>query len=579
VSGDVAPQPRSTGAVMRRLLALVWPYRLWMLGGIGFGFLAIVSNIGLMAVSAYLISKAALVTSVADVALVVTAVRVLAISRAAFRYFERYASHRATMRILVHIRAWFFDSIEPLAPARLEAHRSGDLLARVVRDVDTLEEFYVRVLLPPLVATLVTVFAALMLGLFEPLLGLVSLAFLLLAGVVLPGTSRWLTRQPSADVIVARARLDAALVDGIAGMADLVVYDQAGQQREMRLALGRSLDAAQQRLALLRGVGIGLGALTATLAGLTLLGIAVPLVTDGRLDGVFLALVPLAAIASFEAAQAMTPALQKLDETRTAADRLFELIDASPEVVDPVSPKPLPPDTSISIVGLRFRYGPAEPFVLDGLDLDIPSGSSLGLVGPSGSGKSTIVNLLLRFREFDEGTIRLGGTDLRALAAADVRASIGVVSQRVELFDATIRDNLALADADLSEQAMMDACRAVELHAFIMALPLGYDTRIGEDGVRLSGGERQRLAMARVLIKAAPILILDEPTAHLDGPTEARVLDGLTAFMATRTTLLVSHRPAVAARADRVITLAYQGGARSEDLVGSSSRRLYDPVG
>jgi thiol reductant ABC exporter CydC subunit len=555
----VSTHPRdvdgSPVAVERRLLRLMWPFRLWILGGAALGSLAIGSSVGLMAVSAYLISQSALISNVAEVALAVTAVRVLAISRAAFRYLERYVSHRATLRILANLRAWFYEAIEPLAPARLESHRAGDLLTRIVRDVDTLEDFYVRVLLPPLVAVAVTAFASLALGSFSPALGVVVLAFLLLAGVVLPLVSRSITREPSLEVVAARARLDAALVDGISGMADLVVFDQGGRQRAAQLALGRSLDVAQERIALLRGVSAGLGALAATLAGVTLLGVAIPLVTDGQLDGVFLALIPLAAIASFEAVQTLSPALQQLDSSRAAARRLFALIDAEPEVLDPPDPAPLPASRGISIEGLRFRYGPEEPMVFDGLDLEIPAGSSLGLVGPSGVGKSTIVNLLLRFREYSEGRILLGGTDLRALAADDVRATIGVVSQRVDLFDATIRDNLAVAHAEVTDERIVEACRMADLHTVIEALPDGYDTRIGEQGIRLSGGERQRLAIARAVIKDAPILILDEATANLDEATEDRVLQGLGEFMAERTTLIISHRRSVAERAERVVGL------------------------
>lgn len=551
MSDETAPRR----AVMRRSLGLIKPFRLWIAGGVLLGFVAIGSGIGLMTVSAYLISRAALVSNVADVALAITAVRVLAISRAAFRYLERYVTHRATLRILVHLRVWFYSAIEPLAPARLDHHRAGDLLARIVRDVDTLEDLYIRVAVPPLVAVLVTLFATLLMGAFEPILGLTLLAFMLLVGIALPLTSRRITRSPSAAVITARAHLDATLVDGVQGIAELLVFDQSGRHVEQERTLGRALASAQERLALMRGVATGMGALFASLAGITLLGMAIPLVTDGRLDGVFLALVPLAAIASFEAVQPLTQALQQLDSSQAAAERLFELIDAPAEVVDPVEVTPIGGADGISVRGLRFRYGPAEPLVLDGLDLELPPGGSLGLVGPSGSGKSTLVDLLLRFREFGEGEILLGGKDLRSYAADDVRGVIAVVSQRVDLFDATIRDNLAVADAELTDEQMIAASEMVDLHATISALPRGYDTRIGENGVRLSGGERQRLAIARAVIKDAPILILDEATANLDTETEQRILDRIAEFMAERTTLLITHRPSVAARTDRILTL------------------------
>jgi ATP-binding cassette subfamily C protein CydC len=541
--------------IFRRELQLLVPHRWWIVAGVLLGFLAIGSSIGLMAVSAWLISRAALISNVADVALAITAVRVLAISRAAFRYFERTVTHRATFRILSDLRVWFFAAVEPLAPARLEDYRSGDLLTRIAADIDSLEDLYVRVVVPPLVAALVTALAALLLGLFDPLLGVVLVLFLVLTGVALPLCSRWIGRQPSLELVATRGELNAVLVDQVQGIADLVAFDRAQRHRQEALDLGARLDRTGERLAIVRGLGAGLGALLASLAGITLLGIAIPLVTGGRLDGVYLALVPLAAIASFEAVQPLMQSMQLYDSTTAAGARLFELIDASPPVVEPVDPAPRPTAHDIAIRGLDFRYAPDLPLVLDSLDLSIPGGGSLGLVGPSGAGKSTLVDLLLRFREYEAGIIAIGGSDIRAYAPDDVRALIGVVPQHVHLFNATIRDNLALGNAWATDAQMVDACRIAQVHDFIETLPAGYATRVGEDGVLLSGGERQRLAIARAVLKDAPILVLDEATANLDPETEERLMDALSVWMAGRTTLIISHRPSVAARADRVIEL------------------------
>ncbi len=542
-------------STFRRELGLMAPYRWWIALGALLGFAAIGSGVGLMAMSAFLISKAALVTNVADVALAITAVRVLAISRAVFRYLERYTTHRATLRILTSLRVWFYRAIEPLAPARLAAYHSGDLLTRIVADIDALEDFYVRVLVPPVVAVLVTALGAVLLGAFSALLAIALLGFLALTGVALPLASRRLSREPARMLVATRADLGAMLVDEVRGVADLLALDEGERHRQRALAIGRELDRAGERLAAVRGLTTALTTLFTSLAGVTVLAIAIPLVTGGRLDGVFLALIPLAAMACFEAVAPLSLSVQLLDGTEKAAARLFELVDATPEVADPPEPAAPPAAHDVEVRGLRFRYGSAEPYALDGLDLAVPDGGSLALVGPSGSGKSTLVNLLLRFWDYREGEIRIGGRDLHDYKVEDVRRMLGVVSQQVHLFNATIRDNLAVADPDATDAQMEAACRMAQLHETILALPDGYETRVGENGVRLSGGERQRLAIARAILKDAPILVLDEATANLDVLTERRLLDSIGPFMAGRTTLVISHRASVAERVDGIVAL------------------------
>ena len=511
-----------------------------------------------MAMSAYLISKAAIVSNVAEIALAITAVRVLAIGRAAFRYLERYVTHRATFAILADLRVWFFASIEPLAPARLATRRSGDLLARIVADIETLEDFYVRIIVPPVVAVLVTAFASVLLGAFDPLLGLALVAFLVLTGIVLPVASRRLSRRPAIALVASRAELSAMLVDEIGGIADLVAMDRAADHRERLLALGRATDRATSELALVRGAAAALAATFASLASVTVLAIGVQLVGVGRLDGVYLAILPLVALASFEVIAPLSQAFGLLDANEAAARRLFELTDVPPAVTDApgLDPPPVIADHAIEFRNVRFRYGPDEPYVLDGCSFVVPSGASLAVVGPSGVGKSTLVNLLLRFWDYDEGEILIGGHELHELHADDVRRMLGVVAQDVHLFNATIRDNLALADADVTDEAIVAACRQARIHDAIAALPDGYATRIGQDGLLLSGGERQRLAIARAIIKDAPILILDEATANLDVETERDVLAALAPFMAGRTTLVVSHRASVAASTERTLAMA-----------------------
>ena len=540
---------------LRRLLRLVLPHWPWLAAAALFGVVAIGANVALMGLSAYLISKAAIASSVAELALAVTGVRVLAVSRATFRYLERYTTHRVMFRILATLRVWFYRAIEPLAPARLVHRRSGDLLARSVSDVDALEDFYIKVLMPPLVAAVVVASVCIVYGLFDVAIGLVLALFLVVTGVVLPLVSRRLSAMQTASMARMRGDVGAMLADQVQGLPDLVALDAASDHRARLLARARELDQARQRTGAIEGVSNALGGLFASLAGLTVLVLAIPLVSAGEVEGVFLAALPLAAIAAFEAVQPLSRSLQSLDASRASTRRLFELIDARPAVLDPVEPSAAPATHEIDIRGLSFRYEEAEPWVLQDLDLQVSQGEWVAIVGPSGCGKSTLVSLLLRFWNYELGEIRVGGRDLRELGADDARAMFSVVPQDVHLFNASIEDNLAVAAPAADGEAMVHACRIAQLHDFIASLPRGYDTVVGENGLLLSGGERRRLAIARAVLRDAPIVILDEVTADLDSTTEAALWRSLEPWLAGRTVLVISHRPTITTQVDRVVRM------------------------
>ncbi len=536
-----------------RLVQLLAPFMKWVALAVLLSFLTVASSVALMATSAYLISRAALVAEVAQVSIAITAVRVFAILRGTFRYLERLVSHRVTFRVLAHLRGWFFEAVEPLAPAGLVNRRSGDLLARSVADIETLENFYIRVVVPPLAAVMVAMFACVLLGVFAWELAVVLLVFLVATGVALPVAMQGLGAAPSGEAVAARAELSALLVDQVQGVGDLLVFDPRGEHTNRVLAASLRLQRAQERSAALRGAGNGGATLLSGLAVISVLWIAIPLVTAGEIRGVYLALLPLAALASFEAVQSLGPALQQLKASQEAGRRVFEIVDTPPRVVEPEFPAPLPGDLSIEARGVGFGYDAGGPPTLEGVTFRLPMGRRLAIVGPSGAGKSTIVSLLLRFLEWEEGEITLGGRSLRDYSSDDVRGLIGVVPQEVHLFNATVRDNLVLANGMATDDEIEAACRQALIHDFIETLPQGYDTLIGENGVRLSGGERQRLAIARVIVKAAPIVILDEPTANLDAHTERRLMASIEPFLAGRTVLVVSHRMEPVAAADQVL--------------------------
>ncbi|MGA9160911.1 MAG: thiol reductant ABC exporter subunit CydC [Actinomycetota bacterium] len=544
-----------SSAPLGRLLRLATPVRGWVLLAIVTSFGALAANVALMTAAPYLISKATIVTGFAALAVAVTAVRGFAIARAALRYSERYVVHLAALRVLTQIRVWLFRAIEPLAPSGLRTFRGGDLLARTVADVDTLDAFFVRGIVPPAAAILSTALACAILGVVEPLLAVILFAFLALGAIAVPLAARHRARRPSERLIRARAGLHAGFASDLAGLADLTAFGAEARLVEDLGARSRSMAREQRRLASVRGGSGAAGSVLAGLAGLAVLALAIDPVRDGAIDGVLLASLPLVAFAAYEAVQPLGDAFREVELSRAAAVRTFEIADAPSPVVEPAVALLPPAHPSVELRHVGFRYDERSPLVLDDVTVSLRPGDRLGLTGPSGAGKTTIVGLLLRFFDPGSGSVLLDGADARSYRADDVRALMGVVPQHVFLFNGTLRDNLLLADGEADDARIADACDRAGLGEFLRSLPQGLETMVGDDGLKLSGGERQRVAIARAFLKDAPILILDEATANLDAATEAEVLDHVSAFAHGRTVLVISHRPAALRLAERVIEL------------------------
>ena len=450
---------------LRRVLALAASRPWWLVFGAAVAAVAVIANVALVGMSAYLISRAQTASNVADLALAITAVRVLAISRAVARYVERIVVHAGTFRVLADLRAWFFASIEPLAPARLRAIRSGDLLARITADVGTLEEAFAGVAVPPVAAAAALAFGAVLLGAIAPAAGLLLLGFALVAGLVVPSVVRVVSRGPAQGRIADRSLATALALDGVRGVADLAALDREGAHRAAFLRASDAMDGASARLAMIRAGATGVASVLAGGCAVVVLWVGITAVREGAVPPVLLAALPLAAIAAFEAVGPLAAAVQRLDATEAAGARLFELVDVARAVVDPGSPA-APPSSGpvgLDVRHLRFAYDTGARDVIDDLSFSIAPGGRLAIVGPSGAGKSTLVQLLLRFEAYAVGEIRLGGRDVRELAADDVRAMLAVALQRVDLFDASIRDNLALADADLTDERARAAIEAAQL--------------------------------------------------------------------------------------------------------------------
>ena len=548
-AGDAA-HPTSFSTLFS-LLRQLSPYKWLVLLSVILGWGTIASGIGLLATSAYLISAAALQPSIAVLQVPIVAVRFFGLARGIFRYLERYVSHDTTFRLLAKLRVWFYQVLEPLAPARLMQYRSGDLLNRIHQDINSLEEFYVRVVAPPLVWVMVTLTSCALLAFFSTQLALTLLAFQLLAGIATPVLIRYASRKAGTRLVSKRAELSAVLVDGFQGMPDLQAFNASRRHEGEVAKISRSMAAAQSQLGLLSAFESAAGNVLAHLASWAILFLTIPLIRAGQIEAVYLGTLLLATLASFEAANPLPQAARTLESTLAAADRLEEVIAAQPEVRDPVTPLPVPHDINLQIMDLHFAYPPLDEavldhehssFALDGINLELPTGKRLAIVGPSGAGKTTLVNILLRFWDYKEGHILFGNIDLSQYRQDEIRALIGVVSQRTYLFNATLWDNLRLARPEASLDEIVSACKAAQIHDFIASLPEGYNTWIGEAGLRLSGGERQRLAIARTLLKDTQLLILDEPTTNLDPLTERDLVQTLFSLAEVRTTLWITHR-------------------------------------
>ncbi len=532
---------------MRRLLTLIRPFWRQMLLAIVLSAITIGSSVALMGTSAWLIARAAQQPSVAALGVAIVGVRAFGISRGLFRYLERLVAHEVTFRLLARFRVWFYERIEPLAPARLMQYRSGDLLDRVIGDVEALRDFFLRVMAPPVVALIIAIGLAIFLAFYHPLLSLIALLGLVTAGVIEPLLVRSLPRVE--DLTAARAALNAALVDSVQGMAEIVAVGRQEDHRQLVQQLNRKLVDQQRRLAMLNGLHTALGGLITGVTVVLLLIVAIPSV-----DGLHLGVIVLATMAAFEAVEPLPLALQYLDTVRESAGRLYEIVDAQPMVQGGTALTP--PDFGLSVQHLRFAYD--ETPVLHDISFELPPGKKLAIVGASGAGKSTLINLLLRFWDYQTGSIRLGGHDLCDYEHRHLLTYIGVMAQRTHLFNTTIRENLKVARSGLTDADIEQAARSTQIHEFIESLPDGYRTRVGEQGHFLSGGERQRLAIARTLLKDAPILILDEATANLDATTEREVMTSIHNLMEGRTVLMVTHRLVGLEAMDEILVL-HQG--------------------
>jgi thiol reductant ABC exporter CydC subunit len=531
------------------------------------GTLAAACGIGLLATSGWLISRSAQRPPVLFLMGPAAVVQAFGLGRATLRYAERLAGHDAALRLLAGYRVTAYGALARLAPAGLAGYRSGDLIARLVADIDSLADRWLRVRLPYAAATAAGAGAVAVLSLMSPAAGLVLAATLAVSALAAPAVAIMLSRREERDLVPRRGELAAATLDLLDGAAELAVFGAAGRAlgavREKQDAVAK----ATIRSGYARGAAAAVSVLAAGAAVCGALALAVPQVRAGALAGVLLAAVALTPLAAHEVCAGLVPAAQEIPRLRAAAARVAEITARPAPVTAPAAAAELPgPPYDLAVRGLTAGWAPGQPVLRDAW-FEVPAGTRAVITGPSGSGKTTLAMVLLRFLDYSGGTVTLGGRDIRTLDPAALRTVIGLCEQDAHVFDATLEANLRLAKPDASAAELRAALAGARLLDWADTLPLGLSTPVGEHGAALSGGQRQRLALARVLLADFPVVILDEPAEHLDEATAAALVRDLLAAVEGRTVLLITHRRVEAGLADQFLSLAEGRLTRPESTV------------
>lgn len=525
-----------------KILALGKDYKLWMLLAVLLGFLTVGSSIGLMMTSSYLIAKAALQTPIYQLQVAIVGVRFFGISRGVFRYLERYVSHEVTFKLLAKFRVWFFKSLAQLVPSKTIDYSSGDLLTSSIKDIESLEHIFVRVISPPFIFAFTAVLMFALLNMFNIAYAIIFVLIFTASALGIPALTFVLSYKLGKKIVLLRSQLKIITVDGLRGLSELIVYGESDNWKKKFLLTQEQLVRSEYKMNLIQALHESLTGLAMNLTTAAILFTAIPDVTNGLLEGVYLSVITIGIMASYEVVFQIPLAFQYLSKSIESGKRLFNLTDQTKGETEKLMPEDSKPNSFDLVVERVFFSYDKTKYALQDISFEIKENQKIAIVGASGSGKSTLVNVLTRLWNYDKGEISIGNKNYGELSSEEIRNLITVIPQNVHLFTGTLKENLLIAKDNATNEEIYSVLEQADLKSMVDNLPNKLDTHIGEFGKKLSGGEIKRLAIARAFLRNTPIIIFDEATSHVDNLTEDKILNTIKNSSFSRRIIFITHR-------------------------------------
>lgn len=543
---------RSSFVVMAKLIGLVKPLVLYMITAVIMGLIGHLCATFITVFGGFAVLNVIGFDSVFSLTTIFILLAVFAVLRGLLRYAEQACNHFIAFKLLALIRDKVFAALRRLCPAKLEGKDKGNLISVITSDIELLEVFYAHTISPVLIAAVFTVIMCAFIGQYHILLGILAFVAYLVVGVIIPVTVSRLSGDAGFEFRKKSGELSAFVLENLRGLSELLQYGQGINRLNKMNLMTQKLSDEEEKIKRVAGRNMAVTNTVILLFDFAMLFVAAGLTVKGKIgfDGMVIATVAL--MSSFGPVVALANLGSTLQNTFAAGNRVLDILEETP-VVDELEGFRNIEFDGICAKNVSFTYD--REIILDDVSLSVNKGMVVGIAGKSGSGKSTLLKLFMRFWQTDNGSIEVSGTNINSVNTGNLREMESFMTQETHLFHDSIRNNIRIAKLDATENEIIEACKKASLHDFIMSLPQGYDSTVGELGDTLSGGERQRIGLARAFLHNAPLILLDEPTSNLDSLNEAVILKALKEEGKDKTVVMVSHRPSTLKIADEIYSM------------------------